>query len=97
MPWEKRTAMDQRKEFIEEYQLEQEALAELCRKYGVSRQTGYKWVKRFEAEGEAGLEGGRSGALAIASRWRTAAVRITGHAPISRVGSFAAKQNIGTG
>jgi len=55
MPWEERTALDQRKQFIEEYQLEQDDFAELCRKYAVSRQTGYKWVKRFAAEGEAGL------------------------------------------
>jgi len=43
MPWEERTALDQRKQFIEEYQLEQDDFAELCRKYAVSRQTGYKW------------------------------------------------------
>ncbi len=28
----------------------------LCLEYGVSRQTGYKWVKRFKAQGLAGLE-----------------------------------------
>ncbi len=56
MPWEERTAMGQRKQFIEEFQLEQDGFAELCRKYEVSRQTGYKWVARFEAQGEAGLE-----------------------------------------
>ena len=56
MPWNARTALEQRRKFVEERQLEQEDFAELCRKYGVSRQTGYKWVKRFEAQGVAGLE-----------------------------------------
>jgi transposase len=56
MPWEEITALDRRKQFIEEFQLEQDGFAELCRMYGVSRQTGYKWVERFEAQGEAGLE-----------------------------------------
>jgi putative transposase len=56
MPWNARTALEQRREFMEEWQLEQDDFAELCRKYGVSRQTGYKWVKRFEIQGIAGLE-----------------------------------------
>jgi putative transposase len=56
MPWNARTALEQRKEFMEEWQLEQDDFAELCRKYGISRQTGYKWVKRFEVQGAAGLE-----------------------------------------
>lgn len=31
-------------------------VAELCREYGVSRQTGYKWLRRFAEEGPDGLE-----------------------------------------
>lgn len=30
-------------------------VASVCRRYGISRKTFYKWKKRFEAEGEAGL------------------------------------------
>jgi transposase InsO family protein len=30
-------------------------MAELCRWYGISRKTGYKWLRRFEEEGEDGL------------------------------------------
>ncbi len=56
MPWNARTALEQRRAFIEEWQREQDGLAELCRKYGISRPTGYKWVQRFEAQGVAGLE-----------------------------------------
>jgi transposase-like protein len=56
MPWNARTAVEQRKAFVGEWQLQQESLAELCRKYGISRQTGYKWIQRFESHGLAGLE-----------------------------------------
>ena len=31
-------------------------MAELCRRYGIGRPTGYKWVNRFEASGLPGLE-----------------------------------------
>jgi hypothetical protein len=33
-----------------------ESIAALCREYGVSRQTGHKWVKRFKEQGYEGLE-----------------------------------------
>jgi len=32
------------------------AIASLCREYGVSRQTGHKWIKRFRERGYEGLE-----------------------------------------
>lgn len=31
-------------------------MAEACRKFNISRKTGYKWLKRYEDEGESGLE-----------------------------------------
>lgn len=34
------------------------SMAELCRRYGISRQTGYKWVRRYEAHGVEGLKEG---------------------------------------
>ena len=48
--------MDEKKEFIEEWKRQEVSLAELCRGYGISRQTGYKWLERYELEGERGLE-----------------------------------------
>ena len=29
--------------------------AELCREFGISRKTGYKWIRRYQDEGLAGL------------------------------------------
>jgi transposase InsO family protein len=39
--------MELRKQFIDEYMQRETSLAELCRRYGVSRKTGHKWVARF--------------------------------------------------
>jgi transposase InsO family protein len=43
-------------EFVEKATQPGAKLAPLCREYGISRQTGTKWVKRFKQEGYAGLE-----------------------------------------
>jgi len=48
--------MEQRKAFIAACEGGGEALAEVCRRYEISRETGYKWLKRFAEEGEPGLE-----------------------------------------
>jgi transposase InsO family protein len=48
--------MEERFKFIQEYQNDEESFAELCRRYGVSRKTGYKWVERYEVEGPEGLQ-----------------------------------------
>jgi transposase InsO family protein len=52
--------MDERMEFIVDWlrlvDAEVESMSELCRRYGVSRKTGYKLVGRYEASGAAGLQ-----------------------------------------
>jgi transposase InsO family protein len=55
MPWKERTTMSLRSEFISLAALENVNISELCRRFGISRKTGYKWLKRFQAEGESGL------------------------------------------
>ena len=47
--------MTDRTRFVVAAQARHDNMAELCRQYGVSRKTGYKWLARFEAEGPAGL------------------------------------------
>lgn len=54
MPWEVTSAMNERSRFIEaKLRGEHESMAELCRAFGVSRKTGYKWWERFEQGGTA--------------------------------------------
>jgi transposase InsO family protein len=54
MPW-KGSIVEQRVEFVTLASQEGTQMAELCRRFGISRPAGYKWLRRFRAEGGAGL------------------------------------------
>ncbi len=56
MPWEITDVMDQRKRFVLRALGGTVRMAELCREFGISRKTGYKWVTRFKERGEQGLD-----------------------------------------
>lgn len=56
MPWRETHAMDERMSFIVDWRREELSVAALCRQYGVSRKTGYKWIERYEASGVEGLK-----------------------------------------
>ena len=49
MPWKEVSAMDQRREFVRLALLEGSNRRELCRRFGISRQTGYECLKRYAA------------------------------------------------
>jgi transposase InsO family protein len=55
MPWKETHVMDERRRFIETYQRSALSLAELCRRFDISRKTAYKWLERWEPEGPPGL------------------------------------------
>lgn len=56
MPWARTDWMSERVKFIAAY-LEHEAVfADLCHDFGISRKTGYKWVRRYDTDGAAALE-----------------------------------------
>jgi len=55
MPWRARSPMDERLQFISDYQRQLFTMTALCDRYGVSRKTGYELVARYEAAGVAGL------------------------------------------
>jgi putative transposase len=55
MPWQEVLPMDLRRQFVHDVLRGVAPFAELCRAYRISRRTGYKWLRRFEAEGLAGL------------------------------------------
>jgi transposase InsO family protein len=56
MPWQEVSIMSQRREFVLFAQAEEANLSVLCKRYGISRKTGYKWLRRSGAEGAAGLQ-----------------------------------------
>ena len=49
MPWREVSAMDQRREFVRLALQEGVNRRELCRRFGISPQVGYKWLARFAA------------------------------------------------
>jgi len=55
MPWKVREVMSLRKEFIELATQADSNIRELCRRFGISPKTGYKWLGRFAGQGDAGL------------------------------------------
>ena len=55
MAWKECDRLSERREFVGLALVEGANLSRLCEGFGVSRKTGYKWLHRFRAEGEAGL------------------------------------------
>ncbi len=55
MPWSETSPMDQKLLFIADCARELYSIADLCRRYGISRKTGYKWIDRFKEQGPEGL------------------------------------------
>lgn len=55
MPWLETAPVEQRLQFIEDYQEGFYSMAELCARYGISRKTGYKWLEQFADGGRRGL------------------------------------------
>lgn len=60
MPFQETRVVDERRRFIDDVHRSLLSFAELCRRYGISRKTGYKWLARWEAHGPEGLKDRRS-------------------------------------
>lgn len=56
MPWRNIKPMDQKIKMISDWCERDDNITSLAQKYGLSRKTVYKWVKRYEAEGLDGLK-----------------------------------------
>src|SRR5262245_56080330 len=48
--------MDERMRFIVMCRDSSESIAAICREFGISRKTGYKWLERYDELGPGGLE-----------------------------------------
>lgn len=77
MPWREASAMDQRLRFVTEWRESGDSMTELCARYGISRETGYKWRARYDTGGV--------GALADQSRRPRTSPRRTAEAVIAAV------------
>ena len=47
MPWECRSVETIRKEFVAKAIMGEESISALCRQFGISRPTAYKWIERY--------------------------------------------------
>jgi len=56
MPWKATNVSEQRFQFVLQASRRERTLIELCREFGISRQTGYLWWKRFQQDGLAGVQ-----------------------------------------
>lgn len=54
MPWKESRTVNERMHFVTRLK-GGERMTDLCREFGISRKTGYKFLERFKAQGPAGL------------------------------------------
>ena len=55
MPWKETCVMDEKMKFIVACLAEEEAMAEICRRFEISRKTGYLWLTRYRENGAEAL------------------------------------------
>lgn len=56
MPWNTSYPVEDRRNFISEWILQDRPVANLCLEHGISRKTGHKWIQRYREQGLSGLE-----------------------------------------
>ncbi len=47
--------MEEKLRFVFDYERDEETMADLCARYGIARETGYVWLRRYRERGVAGL------------------------------------------
>lgn len=55
MAWREASIVEQRREFVVLASVKGANVALLCRRFGISRETGHKWIERFKAGGAVSL------------------------------------------
>ena len=55
MPWQEQSQMSLRHEFVSLADADDANIRSLCRRFGISPTTGYKWLARYRADGVEGL------------------------------------------
>jgi transposase InsO family protein len=55
MPWKRMDVQEQRVEFVTAAKRGAQTLGSLCEEFGISRPTGYLWLRRYEQQGVRGI------------------------------------------
>lgn len=56
MAWRTTNVQEQRMKFVVVASRKERSLTQLCTEFGISRPTGYSWLKRYQAEGIRGMQ-----------------------------------------
>jgi transposase len=56
MPWKEIGVVEKRAQFVEQWLAQEWTMTELCARHGISRQTGYDTLARYQQSGWEGLE-----------------------------------------
>ena len=66
--------MEEKLRFIVEYERDEQPMRDVCAAFGISRETGYVWLRRYRAHGVEGLLALDGQRIAMATkrrrRWR---------------------------
>ncbi|MBZ5598562.1 MAG: helix-turn-helix domain-containing protein, partial [Acidobacteriia bacterium] len=54
MPWRASSVMEEKVRFVVDYERDEQTMTELCERYGIARETGYVWLRRYRQSGMAG-------------------------------------------
>src|SRR3979409_193928 len=55
MPWKASSVMEEKVRVVLEYEQGERTMTELCQGYGIARETGYVWLRRYRERGVEGL------------------------------------------
>src|SRR5271166_5396662 len=55
MPWKASSVMEEKVRFVVEYERDEQTMTELCEQFGIARETGYIWLRRYRVQGLEGL------------------------------------------
>src|SRR3974390_2410514 len=55
MPWRGSSVMEEKLRFVFAYERDEESMSDLCQRFGISRETGYVWLRRYRQYGAEGL------------------------------------------
>ena len=51
MPWKEMTVAASRREFVALASRRDRNMTRVCERFGISRKTGYKWLRRYRRDG----------------------------------------------
>src|SRR5438874_9942801 len=55
MPWKASSVMEEKLRFVFEYEQHEQTMRDVCQSFGISRETGYFWLRRYQTQGVLGL------------------------------------------